>query len=367
MSDQEKELQVLRDQIDQIDQQLQTLLNQRAACAQQVAEVKQKYQGSRDAVFYRPEREAQVLRRVMERNTGPLPERDVARLFREVMSVCLALEQPMRIAFLGPEGTFTQQAAVKHFGLSAITAPLASLDEVFREVEAGTAHYGVVPIENTSEGMVNHTLHLFSRFRLSIVGEVELNIHHHLLVRPGLDRNAVTRIYATQTALSQCRSWLDAHYPSVERVAVATNADAARQASIDTDVGLAAAIGSELAIELYPLKVAVRNIEDQAESSSRFLILGCQDVGPSGHDKTSILICAHDKPGALYDLLAPFRLRGISLTRIETRTLSGPWNTVFYIDFEGHVSDAPVQALFKDLESESLELKLLGSYPQAVL
>ncbi|WP_188860926.1 prephenate dehydratase [Marinobacterium nitratireducens] len=367
MSDQEKELRVLRDQIDQIDQQIQSLLNQRALCAQQVAEVKQKHQGQGDAVFYRPEREAQVLRRVMARNSGPLPAQDVARLFREIMSVCLALEQPMRIAFLGPEGTFTQQAAVKHFGLSAITAPLGTLDEVFREVEAGTAHYGVVPVENSNEGMVNHTLDLFGRFQLSIVGEVELKIHHHLLMKAGADRHHVTRIYATQQALAQCRRWLDAHYPSVERITVATNADAARQASADAEVGLGAAIGTELAIELYPLQVAVRNVEDQAESSSRFLILGRQEVGPSGKDKTSLLICAHDKPGALYELLAPFRARGISLTRIETRTLSGPWNMVFYIDFEGHVADPEVQALIKELESESVELKLLGSYPQAVL
>ncbi|MEH6576478.1 MAG: prephenate dehydratase [Amphritea sp.] len=366
MSDQEKELQVLRDQIDSIDRQIHTLLNDRARCAQKVAEVKQKYQGAQDAVFYRPEREAQVLRRVMARNEGPLDDKEVARLFREVMSVCLALEEPMRVAFLGPEGTFTQQAVNKHFGQSASCMPFNSTDEVFREVEAGGAHYGVVPIENSTEGMVNHTLDLFKRFNLQICGEVELRIHHHLLRSGGADITGITRIYSHQQSLAQCRSWLDSNFPSVERIAVSSNAEAARLAA--EEGANVAAIASDMAAELYQLNVVTRNIEDQPDNTTRFLIIGDQKVDKSGQDKTSILVSARNKPGALYELLEHFHSHKISLTRIETRPGGqGAWNYMFYIDFEGHFSDDNVQRVLQELESESVELKLLGSYPVAVL
>ncbi len=364
MSEQEKELKVLRDQIDSIDQRIHELLNERARCAQQVAAVKLKYQGEQAAVFYRPEREAQVLRRVMARNPGPLADKEVARLFREVMSVCLALEEPMRVAFLGPEGTFTQQAAQKHFGHSVCSVPQQSLDEVFREVQAGSAHYGVVPIENSIEGMVSHTLDLFQRFNLKIVGEVEMPIHHHLLTPPeGESLAAVSRIYSHQQSFAQCRSWLDAHFPNAERITVNSNAEAAQL--VAAAGGGCAAIASEMAADLYQLSVAVRNIEDHPDNSTRFLIIGTQAVGPSGADKTSILVSAHNNPGALYKLLEPFYRNHISLTRIETR--SAGQGHLFYIDFEGHCEDAEVAPVLKALESGSVELKLLGSYPCAVL
>ena len=364
MTEQEQALKVLRDQIDSIDQQIHRLLNERAKCAQQVAEVKQKYQGEQDAVFYRPEREAQVLRRVMERNEGPLPDKEVARLFREIMSVCLALEKPMRVAFLGPEGTFTQQAALKHFGHSADSAPMNTLDQVFREVEAGAAHYGVVPIENSTEGMATHTLDLFKRFNLRICGELELPIHHHLLVKDSAEP-VIKRIYAHQESFAQCRSWLEAHHPDVEHCFVNSNGEGAKRASEDPQ---SAAIAGEMAVELYQLDVLERNIEDQPDNSTRFLILSNQDVGPSGDDKTSILMCARDKPGALYSLLEPFHRHGISLTRIETRPAGqGGWSYMFYIDFEGHADEPAVQKVLEELESSSVELKLLGSYPKAVL
>lgn len=366
MSDQEKELRVLRDQIDSIDKQIHTLLNNRARCAQQVAEVKEKHQGPQDAVFYRPEREAQVLRRVMERNEGPLADKEVARLFREVMSVCLALEKPMYIAFLGPEGTFTQQAASKHFGHSAHCIPFTNSDEVFREVESGGAHYGVVPIENSSEGMVNHTLDLFKRFNLRICGEVELQIHHHLMRTGNDDLNGITRIYSPQQTLSQCRSWLDSHFPSVERVTVNSNAEAARLAL--ESGGSSAAIASDLAADLYQLNIVARNIDDQSDNSTRFLIVGDQEVGESGQDKTSILISVHDKAGALYELLEHFQKHKISLTRIETRPGSQEGKlSMFYIDFQGHYASPEIARLLQELETESAELKLLGSYPVAVL
>lgn len=361
---QEPALAALRQQIDDLDQQIQRLLNQRARCAQQVAEVKQHAQGAESAIFYRPEREAQVLRRVMERNEGPLPDKEMARLFREIMSVCLALEQPMRVAFLGPEGTFTQQAALKHFGHSVVSAPLNSLDQVFREVEAGAANYGVVPIENSTEGMAVHTLDLFRRFNLRICGELELPIHYHLLGSTGSTGN-IERIYAHQEAFAQCRSWLQTHHPKAECIAVHSNAEGARCAK---QAPGSAAIAGEMAKDIYQLEVLASNIEDQPDNSTRFLILGDQYVGPSGTDKTSILLSAHDHPGALYTLLEPFHRHGISLTRLETRPAgSGAWNYVFYIDFAGHMDEPKVQQVVQELECNSLELKLLGSYPQAVL
>ncbi|WP_415890364.1 prephenate dehydratase [Neptuniibacter sp. SY11_33] len=363
MSEQEKELRVLRDQIDSIDGQLHELLNQRAKCAQRVADVKQKHQGETAAVFYRPEREAQVLRAVMERNEGPLPDKEVARLFREVMSVCLALEEPMRVAFLGPEGTFTQQASMKHFGHSAHNLPMQSSKDVFREVQSGGAHYGVVPIENSSEGVVSSTLDLFKQFDLKICGEVEVPVHLHLLVNKGDSLDEIFKIYSHEQSLAQSRSWLDARYPHIEKVAVSSNAEAARLAKQEGQ-GYAA-IAGDMAAELYELEAAVCNIEDQADNSTRFLIIGDQDVGPSGDDKTSILVSVPNAPGALYQLLEPFHRSQISLTRVETR--SSAKQSMFYIDFEGHSEDQLVAKALAELAKESVELKVLGSYPRAVL
>lgn len=362
MSNQEQELGVLRQQIDSIDKQMHELLNLRATCAQQVAEVKQKYQGVQDAVFYRPEREAQVLRAVMERNPGPLDDKEVARLFREIMSVCLALEEPMKVAFLGPKGTFTQQAALKHFGQAAQSLPLNSLDQVFREVTAGNAHYGVVPIENSTEGVVSHTLDLFRQYNLQICGEVELPVHQHLLRKAG-DSVAVARIYAHPQAFAQCSGWLEQEHPAAERIEVSCNAEAARRAA--GDVGGSAALASDMAADLHDLQMVSRNVEDQPDSVARFLIIGDQDVGASGEDKTSILVSAHHEPGALYQLLEPFNRGKISLTRVETRSSQN--HCLFYIDFEGHCSDDNIRPILRELEASSVELKLLGSYPRCVL
>jgi chorismate mutase/prephenate dehydratase len=367
MTEQDKQLKQLRDEIDTIDQQLLQLISDRARCAQRVAEIKQRFQGEGSAVFYRPEREAQVLRRVMERNQGPLEDDEVARVFRQVMSSCLALEQPLQIAFLGPEGTFTQAAALKHFGHSVICSPQSSIDEVFREVESKAAHYGVVPIENSTEGMVHHTLDMFRQSPLKICGEVELRIHQHLLMAPGLNPDKLTRIYSHQQSLAQCRSWLDARFPEVERVAVSSNAEAARRASEESG-NQVAAIAGEMAAELYHLDMVFESIEDQPDNSTRFLIIGHQLTEASGQDKTSILVSAHNNPGALYHLLEPFHRLGISLTRIETRPSSvGTWGYIFYIDFEGHCSDEKVQKVLQIIGDETVEVKSLGSYPQAVL
>lgn len=362
-------LPLLRDRIDSIDSQIQALINERARCAQKVAEVKLLEQGEESVVFYRPEREAQVLRRVMERNEGPLGNEEMAKIFRQIMSSCLALERPMRIAFLGPEGTFTQQAALKHFGASIISSPMAAIDEVFREVESGAAHYGVVPVENSTEGVVNHTLDSFRDTHLKICGEVEERIHHHLLVSPNIDPADVTHIYSHQQSLAQCRAWLDRYWPHAERIAVSSNAEAARLASEAGMSGKAiAAIAGEIACELYGLVKVSANIEDRPDNTTRFLVVGKQDVAPSGCDKTSLLISAKNEPGALYHLLAAFDRNGVDMTRLETRpSLVSRWDYVFYIDFVGHHQDKACQSVIEELKARASEVRVLGSYPVAVL
>lgn len=364
--DESAELALLRDQIDEIDKQLQDLINQRAACAQRVAEVKQHAANGQDVQYYRPEREAQVLRAVMERNAGPLPAEDMAKLFREIMSCCLALEKPMRVAFLGPEGTYTHAAALKHFGHFVDTLPMAAIDEVFREVESGQANYGVVPVENSTEGMVNHTLDSFIDSRLYIAGEVKLRIHHHLLCKEPIgDIKSVTRVYSHQQSLAQCRKWLDANCPQIERIAVSSNGEAARLAMQESG---AVAIAGDMAAERYGLIKSVENIEDQPDNTTRFLIIGNKVVPASGKDKTSIMVSAKNKPGALYHLLEPFHQENVSLTRIETRpSTSGTWAYVFFIDFEGHLDDDKVQRVIQKVSPDVVEVKHLGSYPVGVL
>lgn len=354
----------LRQKIDALDEQIQLLINQRAVCAQQVADVK-KAEDPTITSFYRPEREAQVLQMVMQRNQGPLAGETVARLFREIMSACLALESPLNIAFLGPNGTFTHAAALKHFGHAAITQPISTIDEVFREVEAGSVNYGVVPVENSSEGVVNHTLDCFMASSLKIIGEVELRIHQNLLVAQGTEIKNISRIYSHQQSLAQCRKWLDAHFPKVERVAVSSNAEAARMVKNEWH---SAAIAGETAAELYGLNILHANIEDNPNNTTRFLIIGTEEVPASGDDKTSLIIAAHNEAGALYHILEPFYRHNISLTRIETRPAQNDiWSYVFFIDFEGHQQQPHVKVVLDEIKARVREMRILGSYPKAVL
>ncbi len=358
-----EELNRLRERIDELDARLLALLNERARLAQAVGEAK-RAQGEGDDGFYRPDREARILRRVKHDNPGPLPDETVARLFRELMSACLALELPLQVAFLGPEGTFTQAAALKHFGHAVRTRPVGAIDEVFREVEAGAAHYGVVPVENSTEGVVTHTLDRFMASPLKICGEVVLRIHHQLLSRAG-SLEAVRRVYAHQQALAQCREWLGAHLVGVERVSVSSNAEAARLAAEDPE---AAAIASEAAAEIYELEILAANIEDEPDNTTRFLVIGARDAGPTGADKTSLLLSTQNRPGALYRLLAPLERHGVSMTRIESRpSRRAPWDYVFFLDLEGHREDPPVAEALEALRGEAAMLRVLGSYPQAVL
>ncbi|MFB2579561.1 prephenate dehydratase [Acinetobacter sp. c2-A9] len=353
----------IRGQIDAVDEQIQQLINQRASLAEAVA--KSKLLAETNPIFYRPEREAQVLRQVMARNQGPLSDETMARLFREIMSACLALEAPQSIAFLGPEGTFTQAAAIKHFGQDAQTRPIGSIDEVFREVESGSAHYGVVPVENSSEGMVNHTLDCFKTSHLQVIGEVELPVHHQFLISSNTKKDSIKQIYAHQQTLAQCRKWLDAHYPAVELVALNSNAEAARRIRNEWH---SAAIASDVAAKIYDLEILHANIEDNPENTTRFLVIGREKTQRSGQDKTSILVSAQDRSGALLDILTPFAKHGITMTSIETRPdLPNKWAYVFFIDLKGHVDDDNIQLALDEIRPQVKELRVLGSYPLAVL
>lgn len=361
----------MREKIDALDVQIQSLISERARTAVAVAQVKQAQQDALgDAVaeqvaYFRPEREADVLKRVIDRNEGPLDDEEMARLFRQIMSSCLALESQLKIAYLGPAGTFTQQAALKHFGHSVKTVPLGTIGEVFREVEAGAANFGVVPVENSTEGVVNTTLDAFMDNGLHVCGEVELRVHQHLLIGENTRSDAITRVYSHPQSLAQCRQWLDAHMPGVERYPVSSNADAAKRVKSEWH---AAAIAGDMAAEQYGLTQLANNIEDNPKNTTRFLVIGTQQVAASGDDKTSILVETKNKPGALLGILKPFEDANLSLTRIETRpSRNGDWTYVFFIDFEGHDSDAKVQEVFSILEQQTVELKRLGSYPKAVL
>jgi len=354
----------IRQQIDAVDVQIHELINARAKLAQQVGISKHKDGHTVD--FYRPEREAQVLRQALERNHGPLRDEEILRLFREIMSACLAQEQPLKVAFLGPEGTFTQSAVLKHFGHSVRALSLTSIDEVFQEVQAGTADFGVVPVENSSEGTVNNTLDRFLNTSLHICGEVELRVHHFLLGRmKGFED--VARICAHPQALGQCRGWLDEHLPNVERVPVSSNAEGARRARDERGT---AAIASDTAAEIYGLDVLAPKIEDSQDNTTRFLVLGRKLLRPSGADKTTLLLSPDDgdASGALLRLLEPLATHGVNMTRIESRpSRKRKWHYVFFIDVEGHAEDAKVARALAALEKRASLFRVLGSYPRAIL
>jgi chorismate mutase/prephenate dehydratase len=372
------DLNTLRQSIDSIDSQIHDLLNKRARCAQQVAEVKlaefataEQFEANADSssaqqlLFYRPEREAQVLARVKAANKGPLADDTVAFIFREIMSACLALEKPMEVAYLGPGGTFTQAAALKHFGHAVVSVPQASIDGVFAKVESGQCHYGVVPVENSTEGMVSHTLDAFINSPLKICGEVELRIRLHLLVGEQTAGKEVKRICAHQQALAQSRRWLDANFPGVERSAVSSNGEAARMAAEEEGV---AAIAGDLAQQQYKLQQLAGNIEDQPDNTTRFFIIGRENVAPSGRDKTSLVVSARNRPGALFKLLEPFQLEDVMLTRIDTRpSRTETWTYLFFIECEGHQTDPKIVKILETIEQHSIMFKVLGSYPKAAI
>ncbi|UXI66632.1 prephenate dehydratase [Tahibacter amnicola] len=351
-----------RERIDAIDRDIQRLIAERARWAQQVGKAKGPLKAAVD--YYRPEREAQVLRMVIDRNAGgPLSNEEMVRLFREIMSACLAQQEPLKIGFLGPEGTFSQQAVLKHFGHSIKGLPLATIDEVFQEVAAGNADFGVVPIENSSEGTVHSSLDQFVTSPLKICGEIELRVHQHLLTRSA-NLDQIERVYSHPQSLGQCKAWLRANLPKAERIAVSSNAEAARRARNADD---AAAIAGETAAHIYGLKVLAHQIEDRPDNTTRFFVIGREVFPPSGHDKTSLLMSVKDKPGALYELLTPFAAQGLSMTKIESRPArTGKWEYVFFVEVEGHIEDERMVRAVELAGKHAAQVKVLGSYPVAL-
>lgn len=353
----------LREQIDSIDQQILALLNQRAKCAEEVA--KTKIAQGESGTFYRPDREALVLRRIKELNQGGvLADETVMRFFREIMSACLALEKPLEIAFLGPEGTFSQQAVFKHFGHAVTALPVININEIFNAVENGHSQFGVVPVENSTDGVITHTLDRFLTSPLHICGEVEVRVHQNLM---GLtdDLSKITEVYSHQQSLAQCRQWLDVNLPHAKRTAVASNAEAAKLAAANSEK---AAIAGKVAAELYQLTLLEKNIEDEPNNTTRFIIIGQQQPSSTGLDKTSLVVSTGNQSGALHKILQPFAQHGISMTHIESRpSRQGLWDYVFFIDIDGHKDDEAVSQALEILSTNVTMLKILGSYPKAVI
>jgi len=355
-------LSALRERIDNLDRQIQSLITERAQFARQVGLAKGPLKEALE--YYRPEREVQVLRNVIDRNDGPLSNAELLRVFREIMSACLAQQNPLRVAFLGPEGTFSQSAVQRHFGHSVHAVPMGSFEEVFQEVEAKHADFGVVPVENSSEGAVNHALDLFLETPLRICGEIELRIHQHLLSH-ATDLSKIERVYSHAQSLGQCRGWLRENLPNAERIAVSSNAEAARRARGAPE---AAAIAGDAAAQVYGLPILGESIEDNVDNSTRFLVIGKDLFPPTGHDKSSLLLIGGAQPGSLYQLLDPFAKHGINMTRIESRpSRKGKWEYAFFIDIEGHIDDDKIQQALGDLGPLAAQLRVLGSYPVSLL
>jgi len=350
----------LRDQIDRLDRDLLALLNRRASLAQAVGELKKK-EGS---VVFRPEREAQVISGMKDANPGPLDTDSVAPIWREIMSACRALETPTRVAYLGPAGTFSELAALGYFGSSIVRLPSASIDEVFRVTSAGAADFGVVPLENSSEGVIARSLDLFLTEPLFIIGETSLFVRHSLLRKQNA-MDGIEAVCAHPQALAQCHGWLTTHLPNAERRPVASNAEGARLAGLDTRL---AAIASERAASEYGLHVVSPAIQDDPHNRTRFVIVTHPLRHPqpraSGHDCTSLVVSVSNRPGAVHDMLVPLKVHGVSMSRFESRPArSGQWEYYFYIDLEGHPDDPRVASALKELRAACAFFKVLGTYP----
>ncbi|HUR40575.1 MAG TPA: prephenate dehydratase [Verrucomicrobiae bacterium] len=361
------DLKKARTRIDDLDHKIQELVADRARIALQIREIKAA-SGDSTSDHYRPAREAEVLRRAIARNRelkSPVADEVMARLMREVMSACLALESPLAVSYLGPEGTYTQAAVYKHFGHQVSARVATAIDEIFRDVESGSATYGVVPIENSTEGIVSSTLDLLAQTPLSICGEVWLPVHHHLLSRQK-KREDIRKVYAHAQSFAQCRRWLDTRLPKAERIPVASNGLAAQMVR---KAGKGAAIAGAAAAELYQLNTLASNIEDDPNNTTRFLVIGRQNPELTGRDMTSLVMSAHkNRSGALFELLEPFSQSSISLTKIESRpSRRAAWDYNFFIDLEGHQTDPAVKPALDLVRSRAAYFRILGSYPRAVV
>jgi chorismate mutase/prephenate dehydratase len=343
----------LRNEIDAIDDELLRLINTRARLAQQIGQKK-------SSAAYRPERESQIFSRLQQENTGPLTNEHIVHLFTEVISLCRALEEPLVVAYLGPQGTFSEEAVIKQFGHAVTTVPCSTIDAIFRKVESGAANYGVVPVENSTEGAVGRTMDLLLQTSLKVCGELQLPIHQCLMAQH-TDLAAIHKIYSHPQSFAQCQTWLNENLTGADRISAASNADAARQAASDSG---AAAIAGKKAAEIFGLKICAANIEDNPNNATRFLVVGQQEIAPSGKDKTSLAMATHNQPGAVYKLLAPFAQYHVSMTRLESRpSRESLWEYVFFTDIEGHQEDENVAKALQALRDNATFLKVFGSYP----
>ncbi len=353
----------VRDEIDSLDAQIQDLLNARARASLKVAEIKLGESKGQAPDAYSPEREAQILKEIARRNDGPMGDKALQRIFREILSASLALEQPMRVAYLGPEGTYSHAAAEQHFGHAVETQPEAGIAEIFKAVEAGRVRFGVVPVENSTEGAVNLTLDLLTQTSLRVCGELSLRIQHCLMSQAE-NLSDIKAVHAHPQALAQCWHWLNANLPNVERVSESSNAAAAKLALDSPDI---AAIAGESAASLYQLNALEKGIEDEKNNTTRFLIIGDQDIPPTGDDSTLLLVAAPHRPGGLRRLLQPLEDAGVSMTRIESRpSRSALWEYVFFIDVNGHQSDATLAPVLIQLRELAPLVKVMGSYPRSL-
>src|SRR5256712_5494552 len=344
--------------IDALDDKIAALLNERATRAAAIGKLKA------DGGDSRPEREAEVLRRIAGANRGPLANDALAHLFTEIISACRALEGPLSVAYLGPQGTFSEMALAKQFGAAVAAQPCGSIDEVFRAAETGAAQYAVVPVENSTDGAIGRTLDLLLTTPLRISAEVVLRVQQNLMAK-GASIKAIRKVYSHPQSLAQCHGWLSQHLPGAERVPLASNAEAARTAAKERS---AAAIGPEIAAERYRLKILARSIEDDPKNRTRFLVLGSHDAEPSGKDRTSLVMTTHNEPGSLHDLIASFSTHGVNMTRLESRPArTGQWEYYFYVDIEGHQQDPKIAQALAELRGKAPFVKIFGSYPAAVL
>jgi len=356
-----RELGKLRGFIDTVDEKILALLNERARLASEVGELKRATQP--EAPFHAPARERQILDRLVSLNSGPFPKEALRPVFREIMSACLSLERPLRVAFLGPEGTFSHQAVKSQFGLSVQAMPQGSIPSVFQAVERGQADYGVAPVENATEGAIDSTLDSFLESSLRIVAEILLPVDLALLVHPDMEISQIKRVYSHPQPLGQCQRWLASHLPQAATVVASSTTEAARMAKQDAE---GAAVASELAAKLFDLKVAAEGIQDLGGNATRFWVLGKAPAAPTGRDLTSLIVTVKDSPGILLHLLEPLAQRGLNLSRIQSRpTRRKAWEYAFFLDVEGHEQNESMIAALRDLGAVASSVKLLGSYPKA--
>ncbi len=352
-----EELKQLRDKIDLIDSELLNLVNQRARLAQEVGKIK------KSGIIYRPEREAQILSRLQSQNPGPIANENIAQLFTEVMSQCRALEKKMVVAYLGPRGTFSEEAVIKRFGHAITALACDSIDEVFSKVESGTAGYGVVPVENSTEGAIGRTMDLLLQMSSTVCGEILLPVHQYLMALQ-TDLSKINKIYSHPQSFAQCHQWLRTNLPQIpgtQFINASSNADAARQAAENEH---SAAVAGKRAAEIFELSICAENIENDPKNTTRFLVIGTQNVEASGKDKTSLVMSTNNEPGAIYKLLAPLAMHNVSMSRLESRpSRTDLWQYVFFVDIEGHKHNENVSTALKEIDDKATYLKILGSYP----